>query len=141
MDIDPVNDGHMLIIPKKHKVDLDELSINEFTRVMEISRLLVKTLKQSFELDGYSIIQNGGQFNDIGHYHMHVFPRYKDDGFGWKFNDIEPKEIKEMGRKMKEKLDTFIYLSFPISGCQKPRTCDVGTVKETQLIGLSYFWF
>ena len=76
--------------------------------VMEISRLLVKTLKQSFELDGYSIIQNGGQFNDIGHYHMHVFPRYKDDGFGWKFNDIEPKEIKEMGRKMKEKLDTFI---------------------------------
>ncbi len=105
MDIDPVNDGHMLIIPKVHKVDLDELSISESTRIVLISRLLVKTLKQNFELDGYSIMQNGGYFNEIGHYHMHVFPRYKEDGFGWEFPDIEPKDIKEIGRNIKEKFD------------------------------------
>lgn len=39
--------------------------------------------KKIYNPNGYSIMQNGGKFNDVGHYHMHLFPRYiKDDFFG-----------------------------------------------------------
>ena len=29
------------------------------------------------------MMQNGGKYNDIGHYHLHIFPRFDDDEFGW----------------------------------------------------------
>lgn len=87
LDIEPINEGHLLLIPKKHRLDLDELSEEETIRIMEVSKLMVKRLKSEFKPDGYSIMQNGGEFNDIGHYHMHVFPRYKNDGFGWTYKE------------------------------------------------------
>lgn len=33
--------------------------------------------------DGISMMNNNGAFNDLGHYHLHVFPRYRGDGFRW----------------------------------------------------------
>lgn len=53
---------------------------------MNAAALLSTALKKHYSPDGVSIMQNGGYFNDVNHYHMHVFPRYKNDGFGW----IEP---------------------------------------------------
>jgi len=108
MDIDPINKGHMLIIPKAHKLDLDELTEDESTRIMQVSKLLVKVLKRHYKCDGYSIMQNGGLFNDVGHYHMHVFPRFKDDGFGWKFGACELNDIKEIATALRAGLDTVL---------------------------------
>ena len=34
-------------------------------------------------------MQNGDEFNDVGHYHMHIFPRYAKDGFGWTYGNEE----------------------------------------------------
>ncbi len=67
---------------------------------MRVSKILVRVLKKKYNLDGYSIMQNGGAFNDIGQYHLHVFPRYKDDGFGWTFKEIIPIDIKEIGKDL-----------------------------------------
>ena len=36
-------------------------------------------------------MQNGGIFTDFGHYHMHVFPRYIYDKFGWTCKELENK--------------------------------------------------
>lgn len=91
LDNDPINNGHVLVVPKTHKIDIDDLSDIELHRITEVSKLLVKALKQAYNIDGYSIMQNGGEFNEIGHFHMHVFPRYKSDGFGWKDNKIVEK--------------------------------------------------
>lgn len=104
MDIDPINDGHLLIIPKAHKLDLDDLTQDESTNIMKLSKVLVKLLKQSFDLDGYSIMQNGGYFNDIGHYHMHIFPRYKGDGFAWHDSVLSKKDVAEVSSKLKANL-------------------------------------
>lgn len=53
---------------------------------------VTSVIKKVFKADGYSIMQNGGYFNDIGHYHMHVFPRYRGDGFGWTYGDENEEE-------------------------------------------------
>lgn len=83
MDIDPINEGHILLVPKKHYIDIDEIPDNELSHLILVSKKIVKNMKIRYKPDGYSIMQNGGQFNDIGHFHMHIFPRYKNDGFGW----------------------------------------------------------
>ncbi|MNO85384.1 AP-4-A phosphorylase [compost metagenome] len=86
LDIDPLNEGHTLILPKKHLEDLEEIDENTMKSIMKASTIINKVLKEIYKPDGITIMQNGGMFNDLGHYHMHIFPRYKDDGFGW----IEP---------------------------------------------------
>lgn len=85
LDIEPINEGHILIIPKKHYLDLDEIDEDTAVQIMKFAGRITSVLKRIYKPDGYSIMQNGGYFNDVGHYHMHVFPRYKGDGFGWTF--------------------------------------------------------
>lgn len=89
MDIDPINEGHILVIPKTHYLDMDEIPDNIISHLMIVSKKIVNVLKNIYKPDGYSIMQNGGEFNDIGHYHLHIFPRYKNDGFSWNYSDDE----------------------------------------------------
>jgi len=105
LDIDPINEGHVLLIPKKHYLDLDEIPENEITEIFKCAKKIVKSLKKVYKLNGYSIMQNGGDFNDIGHFHLHIFPRYHSDGFGWKYSDTEYLVSMEVCNKIKEALN------------------------------------
>ncbi|MGH4121619.1 MAG: HIT family protein [Clostridium sp.] len=105
LTIVPINEGHVLIIPKNHYLDTDEIPTEVVTSMMVLSKRIVKVIKEKYSPDGYSIMQNGGEFNDIGHYHMHVFPRYKGDGFGWTFSDKKHVFSQEIAKELKEMLD------------------------------------
>ena len=87
LDYEPINEGHILLIPKKHYLDVDELPKELLAEIMETSQKLVSAVREVYKPAGYSIMQNGGAFNDIGHYHLHIFPRYTGDGFGWTSSD------------------------------------------------------
>ncbi len=87
LDIDPIDEGHILIVPNAHVLDVDEMDDETLLRIMRKSKELVAVLKAVFRPAGYTIMQNGGKYNDIGHYHLHIFPRSDNDGFGWKFGD------------------------------------------------------
>lgn len=110
LDIDPINNGHLLVIPKKHCLDLDDLDEEIAIHIMKFSIRATRILKKIFNPDGYSIMQNGGYFNDIGHYHMHIFPRYKNDGFGWTYNELNETKysLEEMKNMIKNKMLTDI---------------------------------
>lgn len=88
LDIDPINEGHVLIVPKKHCNSVDEVDNETLFRIMEVSKYIYKAIKKVYDCDGYTMMQNGGAFADFGHYHMHIFPRYIDDEFGWKCKEI-----------------------------------------------------
>lgn len=51
--------------------------------------MISKVLKRVFNPDGITICQNSGIFNDLTHYHVHIIPRYKEDGFSWSEPIIE----------------------------------------------------
>ncbi|MGL5352873.1 MAG: HIT family protein, partial [Clostridium sp.] len=95
----------VLIIPKDHYLDADEIEAEILSRVMALSKKIVRIIKEKYSPDGYSIMQNGGEFNDIGHYHLHIFPRYKGDGFGWTFSDIKHNFSQEIASEFKDILD------------------------------------
>lgn len=101
LDADPINEGHILIVPKKHYLDIEELPAEILNEIMELSQRIVKVLKMIYNPNGYSIMQNGGEFNDIGHFHLHIFPRYQNDGFGWISNENKINVSKEIANKIK----------------------------------------
>jgi histidine triad (HIT) family protein len=105
LDIYPFNEGHVLIIPKTHYLDADEIPDETLLAMMSLSKKIVKIIKEKYSPDGYSIMQNGGEFNDIGHYHMHVFPRYKGDGFGWTIPDTNHKVSQSTSNELREMLN------------------------------------
>lgn len=57
LDIDPINKGHLLIVPKKHCLDLDDLDEDTTVDIMKFSVKATRILKRVFKPDGYSIMQ------------------------------------------------------------------------------------
>ena len=80
LDINPTTNGHMLIIPKKHHVnvmDIDENIVSHALKV--IKEKLYPMLKKNLGCDGLTIVQNNEYGQEVKHYHIHLIPRYQDD--------------------------------------------------------------
>lgn len=103
LDIAPFNEGHTLILPKKHCLDVEELDSGTAYAVMDASQKLSVVIKSFFQPDGISICQNGGKFNDLAHYHMHLIPRYEGDGFCWS-EPLHPHGAEQRLSQTKEKM-------------------------------------
>jgi len=91
LDHEPFNEGHTLILTKTHLRDVDELDKETANAIMSASILITKALKQLYKPDGITVTQNGGIFNDLTHYHMHVVPRYN----GQSFADFYDEDVSE----------------------------------------------
>lgn len=81
LDHEPYNEGHVLILPKLHYEDVDELDETTGNYVIQASRIISKAIKNLYKPDGITICQNGGIFSELSHFHMHVVPRYRDQSF------------------------------------------------------------
>ena len=104
LDYDPINEGHVLVVPKQHYLDIDELPCEILSHLINVSKKIVCALKETYHPEGYSIMQNGGEFNDVGHYHMHIFPRYIEDGFGWSYGSKEKAVNAEIAERIRKQL-------------------------------------
>lgn len=104
LDMEPINEGHILLVPKQHYLDVDEIPDELLAHLMIVSKKIVAALKEIYHPDGYSIMQNGGEFNDVGHYHMHIFPRYTGDGFGWTYGSEEKAVNAEIAERIRKQL-------------------------------------
>lgn len=99
------NEGHVLLVPKNHYLDVDEMPDEILTHLMVVSKKIVAVLKEIYKPDGYSIMQNGGGFNDVGHYHLHIFPRYKGDGFGWTYGETAKAVNAEIAGRIRDGIE------------------------------------
>lgn len=81
LDHDPFNEGHVLILPKNHIRYLDELSEPTANSVIKASGILSKAIKELFHPDGITVCQNGGIFDELTHFHIHIVPRYEGQNF------------------------------------------------------------
>ncbi|HGH7175627.1 TPA: HIT family protein [Bacillus wiedmannii] len=93
LDHEPFYSGHTLIVPKQHVVEVDELDDVVAKSIMDASKLIAKAIKSLYKPDGITICQNGGVFNELIHYHMHVVPRYKERSFA-EFYTVQSGEKK-----------------------------------------------
>jgi len=109
LDHAPFYPGHTLIVPKQHVVEVDELNDVVAKSVMDASKLIAKAIKIVYKPDGVTVCQNGGVFNELTHYHMHVVPRYKERSFA-EFYMVQPGEkqnhnLEETQNLLKEAIE------------------------------------
>ena len=86
LDIEPSTNGDLLIVPKQHLTNV--MDLNE-TLICHIHKTIVKLypmLKQKLHCQGLTIVQNNDYGQEIKHYHIHLTPRYENDGLEHKFN-------------------------------------------------------
>lgn len=82
LDINPNNDGHLLVIPKEHKTNLYEMDDETLLYMLNVIRTKLATLlKDKLAIDGLTISQNNDYGQEVKHFHIHVIPRYKNDKF------------------------------------------------------------
>lgn len=105
LDMDPINEGHVLLVPKAHYLDIDEVPDEVLSHIMLVAKRITSSLKKVYKPNGYSIMQNGGEFNDTGHFHLHIFPRYHGDGFGFVYGEGNKTCKAETAKKIKNGLD------------------------------------
>ena len=84
MDIQPVTDGHLLIIPKRHASYLADLDEQLGMSMFRIAQRLAAALRNSgLPCEGVNLFLADGEaaFQEVFHVHLHVFPRTIGDGF------------------------------------------------------------
>lgn len=74
---DPTTDGHTLIIPKKNIRDIHSLDKTTGGQIMKVAQKLANALEKTFGFDGIEIRAVSGHFQDVPHFHLHVFGRNK----------------------------------------------------------------
>ncbi len=81
LDINPVNYGHTLIIPKKHYDNFLTMPAEELTEMTKLAQYLAGSIKRGLKSDGFNIISNNGLSagQSVFHFHYHIIPRYDND--------------------------------------------------------------
>lgn len=79
MDIRPVNEGHVLVIPKQHYVDIHDTPEELLSRMHVVTKRLATVVRDVIKADGISIVQQNGKAaaQDIFHIHVHIIPRFE----------------------------------------------------------------
>ena len=99
-DHDPINFGHLLIAPTFPYENFIDVPESVFAEINAVARSLYLRLDAKFSPDGISFIQNNGKFNDLGHYHLHVFPRFDCDKFAWRSSQLGIQNINDLRQSL-----------------------------------------
>jgi ATP adenylyltransferase len=78
----PYNNGHLLVAPRAHKGELEELTPDELLATMQEVQRMVVQLKEIFHPDGFNVGLNLGRAAGAGlpgHLHWHIVPRWHGD--------------------------------------------------------------
>ena len=105
-DINPIAEGHTLIIPKRHAQDLWEIPGDDLTAIHLASQKVIRAIKKALSPSGVALLQlNGRGANQVvGHYHLHLMPRTGDSPpltvTEWELKEGDMEAIKKTAQKI-----------------------------------------
>ena len=82
LDASPAAKGHALILPKQHYANMFEIDDEVLAKAAKLAKKVITHEKEVLGCDGYNVLQNNGEAagQTVFHFHMHLIPRYKEDG-------------------------------------------------------------
>lgn len=112
LDIQPVNPGHVLIVPNKHVKLVCDLDDKTASHIFIVAKKINKALRDStIKCEGINYFLADGEeaFQEVFHTHLHCFPRYKNDGFKLQFAETYFKKpsrdiLNEIAKEIKRHL-------------------------------------
>lgn len=88
MDIQPVNPGHLLVVPRSHATYLSDLETETGGHLFQVGMKLAEAVRQAgVDCEGVNLFLADGEAagQEVFHVHLHVIPRFRGDGFGFRF--------------------------------------------------------
>ncbi len=82
LDVYPSVSGHLMVIPKKHGVTIQDYESEELGMVMGTVSRMTKILEKSYNTNEFTIGINHGEPSGVPHLHVHLLPRYQGDRGG-----------------------------------------------------------
>lgn len=96
LDAFPANEGHTLVIPKKHFENIFEIDEEILKEGYAIAKKVANSIKKSLNIENINILQNNGALagQTVNHFHIHVIPRVENDSVIMKSTPITIDEDK-----------------------------------------------
>lgn len=93
LDLSQANEGHTLVMPKKHFDNILQMDDVNYQELMKAVHIVSKAIDKAFKPEGINIINNckeaAGQ--TVMHTHVHIIPRYKNDSIKMEYANNEGK--------------------------------------------------
>jgi histidine triad (HIT) family protein len=82
MDINPWTRGHSLVIPKAHSRNIYDADPDDIAAIHVAAQRLAQRMRDRLRCEGINILQSNepAAMQTVFHTHVHVIPRYSDDG-------------------------------------------------------------
>ena len=104
LDKYPIDDGHTLVIPRKHYEKITDMDPNDVGKIFSLIPKIAKAVLAGAGADAFSLAQNNGKAAKqiIPHVHIHIIPRYNNKGTVWTKRQIPTDEVlSELAVKIK----------------------------------------
>jgi histidine triad (HIT) family protein len=105
LDINPINDGHTLIIPRTHVETLFDIAEEDLVAAIRLVRRVAGGIRRGLKPDGLNLLQNNGAaaFQSVRHVHFHLIPRWEDDGkgFNWRLVPGNPARMRDVAEQIR----------------------------------------
>jgi histidine triad (HIT) family protein len=97
LDAGPATKGHALVIPKEHYQDIFDIEDTTLANAMKVAKKVATRMQDVLNCDGVNIVQNNKEAagQTVPHFHIHVIPRYKNDGQNILWDPKEPDENEQ----------------------------------------------
>lgn len=88
LDIGPLADGHLLVIPREHYTRLTDVPAERCAQITSALPLLGRAALEVTRAEGFNVLLNQGNVagQAVPHIHFHIIPRKKDDQLGYRWN-------------------------------------------------------
>src|SRR5215510_4899644 len=105
LDIGPLSQGHVLIVPKEEKATLGQLSDESAAAIGRVLPRLCRAVIKATGATAYNVLQNNGAaaHQAVMHVHFHIIPKHGDAGLGigWKAGSLDGKEGAALAEKVR----------------------------------------
>lgn len=104
LDINPVHKGHLLVISREPYATFSECPLPTLTHLMDIAQQADRKLRSALSCDGTNLLINNGAASgqEVPHLHIHIIPRYTNDGqkFGFTKETYAEGEMAKYGKQL-----------------------------------------
>ncbi len=109
MDINPLADGHVLLIPRRHYETVDQMPPETAARMLQHVPALVRAVREATGCAGVNVLQNNGPaaHQEVPHVHFHILPRNPGDAFhfNWPAGQYPPGRLDQLANAIRSALE------------------------------------
>lgn len=108
LDINPVNKGHLLVVPKAHHATLPDLPDDLSSHLARLLPRLCRAVQSVSGADGLNVVLNVGPVagQTVDHVHWHIIPRHEGDAVHWPWPHVacSSRELDELRARLAAEL-------------------------------------